>query len=713
MGRSRTMSKSSFFAALESLDNSDDDQNEEALSFQNILATSRPSNKDISNKPAKVAPSIPEPPSLIRANTEPQSASSKDQRRIDERKRVDEKKTQIETEVKTVKRSNTTGTMPGNASRGSSKRKADALKIIPEAQKVFKDLIFFFVPNDDIAPARRLRIQRSREYGAQWTRHWGNHITHVIVEKKLKYQDLMDYLKLECFPADIAFVNEDYPPECIKFQSILDTTYLRFRIDGAPVSTAKINPTTSTAEQNIPDSLPLKPSRREIQSSPERTQVSPEVIQHAEAPTSEPVETVDVVEEEPLDNADIETETRERDVLDDIIDESKATSHLPLDSDDESTTGATDDESDSSDSRPARKKARTASESRTGDSWTRSFACMQKFDSHARDNPNTRTIEVLQEMLDYYTRHADQWRTIAYRKAINTLRRQKHKINTRKEAQALPCIGSRLAEKIEEIVCTNHLRRLDYTSSSSEDLLIQKFLGIYGAGLVQATRWAAQGYGSLDDLRNRAPLTTNQRIGVEHYDDFAQRIPRKEVEAHGAIIRREVQKADKDMQVIISGSYRRGARDSGDIDVLITKPGAVLDQIRCVVMQVVVPQLFEQGFLQIGLATSHRDNDGSKWHGASCLPGSKVWRRIDLLFVPGAEIGAALIYFTGNDIFNRSMRLLARKKHMCLNQHGLFGDVLRNGQNKTNPGRLLEAGDERRIFALLEVPWRRPEERIC
>lgn len=338
---------------------------------------------------------------------------------------------------------------------------------------------------------------------------------------------------------------------------------------------------------------------------------------------------------------------------------------------------------------------------------------MQKFNSNARDNPNVRTIEVLQEMLDYYTRNADQWRTIAYRKAINTLRRQKHKINTRQEALALPCIGSRLAEKIEEIVCTNHLRRLDYTSSSPEDLLVQKFLGVYGAGLVQAARWVAQGYASLEDLRNRAPLTTTQRIGVEHYDDFAQRIPRKEVEAHGAIVRREVQKADKDMQVIISGSYRRGARDSGDIDVLITKPGAVLDQIRYVVMNVVVPQLFEQGFLQVGLATSHRDKDGSKWHGASCLPGSTVWRRIDLLFVPGAEIGAALIYFTGNDIFNRSMRLLARKRNMCLNQRGLFGDVLRNGQNKTNPGRLLEAGDERRIFALLGVPWRRPEERIC
>jgi DNA polymerase IV len=84
-----------------------------------------------------------------------------------------------------------------------------------------------------------------------------------------------------------------------------------------------------------------------------------------------------------------------------------------------------------------------------------------------------------------------------------------------------------------------------------------------------------------------------------------------------------------------------------------------------------------------------------------------------LLFVPGAEFGAAMIYFTGNDIFNRSMRLLARKKGMCLNQRGLFKDVMRNGQVKLNPGRLIEGRDERRIFEVLGVPWRPPEQRIC
>lgn len=348
------------------------------------------------------------------------------------------------------------------------------------------------------------------------------------------------------------------------------------------------------------------------------------------------------------------------------------------------------------------------------ESWARNFACMQKFDPSAkRENPNNRTIEVLQQMLDYYTRTGDRWRTLAYRKGINALRRQTKKIMSRTEAQSIPGVGDRLADKIEEIVMTDHLRRLDHTNETEEENIIQEFLGIYGCGLAQASKWVAQGYRSLDDLRERAPLTKNQRIGLERYQDFAQRIPRKEVEAHGAIVRQAVQAVDKDMQVIISGSYRRGAQDSGDIDVLITKSDATLEEIRSLILDTVVPRLFQDGFLQIGLQTSRRNGDGSKWQGASMIPGSTVWRRLDLLFVPGAQFGAAMIYFTGNDIFNRSMRLLARKKGMCLNQRGLFANVLRNGQLKVNPGQLVEGRDERRIFAVLGVPWRPPEQRIC
>lgn len=348
------------------------------------------------------------------------------------------------------------------------------------------------------------------------------------------------------------------------------------------------------------------------------------------------------------------------------------------------------------------------------ETWQQKFVCMQKHDkTSSSDNPNSRTIEVLQQMLDYYTRTSDQWRVLAYRRAINALRRQPKRIVTKAQARAIQGIGQRLADKIEEIVFTNRLRRLENANYSQEDLILQEFLGVYGAGISQASRWVAQGFKTLEDLRTKASLSKAQRIGVEHYQDFLQRIPRREVEQHGEIVRQAVHKVDSEMQVIIGGSYRRGAADSGDVDVLITKPDATADQIRKMMMNVVVPRLFQQGFLQAGLAMTSR-GDGSKWNGASALPSSAIWRRIDLLFVPGAEIGAALIYFTGNDIFNRSIRLLASKKGMRLNQRGLYADVLRGEQRvKLNGGRLLEGRDERRIFELLGVPWRRPEHRIC
>jgi DNA polymerase IV len=332
---------------------------------------------------------------------------------------------------------------------------------------------------------------------------------------------------------------------------------------------------------------------------------------------------------------------------------------------------------------------------------------MQKHDGNiAKNNPNARTIAILEQMLQHYERTSDQWRTIAYRKAISALKREKEKVVTKGQALQIPSIGERLASKIEEIVWTNRLRRLEYANLEPNDQTLQIFLNVYGVGF-------AQGLRSLDDLKMKAELTKNQRVGVEHYEDFLQRIPRAEVEAQGQIVRQTIQRVDPAVNAMVAGSYRRGALDSGDIDLLITKPGASLEEIRSLMMDIVVPDLFQQGFLQASLASSFR-SDGSKWHGASTLPGSEVWRRIDLLFVPWDEIGAALIYFTGNDIFNRSLRLLARKKGICLNQHGLFEDVLRGPNRvKMSAGRLLESQNEKRIFELLGVPWRPPEHRVC
>jgi DNA polymerase IV len=338
-------------------------------------------------------------------------------------------------------------------------------------------------------------------------------------------------------------------------------------------------------------------------------------------------------------------------------------------------------------------------------------------------------------MADYYERINDHWRTTGYRKAITTLKRQASRITTEDEAFQLPHIGRRIAQKIEEIVTTNKLQRLDYAQDEPTNAALQTFLQIYGVGNKQAQQWISQGLRTLEDVKTKAKLNPSQRIGVEHFDDLNSRIPRREVEALGAVVREASARMDPEVELIVGGSYRRGSESSNDIDLIVTKLGTdSVAQLRPFLSEL-VRVLEAEGFLTARLATFHSGGDGSKWHGCCALPRARavdgkpngtdgggggdtdyrpIWRRIDFLLVPESEMGGALIYFTGNDIFNRSIRLLASKKGMRLNQRGLYKDVIR-GQNRLRitEGELVEGRDERKIFEILGVKWREPHERWC
>ena len=483
-------------------------------------------------------------------------------------------------------------------------------------------------------------------------------------------------------------------------------------------------------------SLPLKPAKGEYvrpSQTPSRTEGSDQGTATQElleawvtsSTTREPVE---------AHNGSVITDGstgRPKDALDEAIEEAGLVKYLvsltkickeswliwfqPLDDDEEGASqSVVSDDSDHDGSQTEPKSTKPKLKRSFDKPWQEKFSCMQKHDGvNKLANPNLRTIEVLQQMTDYYDRIKDHWRLTAYRRAIAALRKQEHRITSREEAFAIPFVGERLALKIEEIVWTNRLRRLDNTHAEPNDEVLQRFLNIYGVGYSQASKWISQGLRTFDDLRDHTNMTNNQRIGLDHYDDFLARIPRAEMGMHGKLVREAVHQVDKDIQVTIGGSYRRGAADSGDVDFIISKADAPIHCLRTLILETIIPRLFAQGYLKVGLATTSKE-DGTKWHGASCLPGSTVWRRIDFLLVPWEELGAAMIYFTGNDIFNRSIRLLASKKGMRLNQRGLWRDVVRGpNRERVTQGTLVEGKSEKKIFQVLGVPWRPPEHRIC
>lgn len=589
------------------------------------------------------------------------------------------------------------------------KRGEDLIKLVPEPDKIFKRMHFYYFPDNDKNPARAMKIMKALEFGATWQKDWHPCVTHVIVEKQFEFSTVLKCLKMDALPQRVAVVNDAWPPDCMTFRMVMDVKQQRFQVKGytAPTTEKPTDAQPPVVEKDR--SLELKPAPRSVMArSPESPRTTDEaaVSQQPGSPPRMLSETGNG--DDAPGQAEIMTTIASTTEFDEAIRQAKELQDVPLEDDGEAESRPTSSEGPDTDDEEQPKGKRRSKYQTKQDK----FQCMQKHTGKS-DNPNAATIAILQQMANYYDQVGDQWRPRAYRKAMSTLRNHPTKVWTKAEAISLPQIGERLAEKIEEIAYTNRLRRLDNAKAEPGDQILQTFMGVYGAGFVKASEWVAQGYKTLDELLAKATLTDSQRIGIEHYEDFNSRIPRSEVAQHGAYVRRALQKIDPSFEVIVGGSYRRGAKDSGDIDCLITHPNTHSAHLRIVVLEQLVPALFKSGFLVASLATTNKD-DGSKWHGASCLPTSKTWRRIDLLLVPSDEIGAALIYFTGNDIFNRSLRLLASTKGMRLNQRGLYQDAMRDRRReKISDGIKVEGESEERIFEILGVPWRPPEHRIC
>lgn len=603
---------------------------------------------------------------------------------------------------------------PLSKSKGKRKR-GQSLEPIPDSQQIFTGLAFYFIPNDDIAPSRRFRIRKTLERGALWVREWRAGITHVIVDKNLTYDDIISFLNIPSFPSDVAIVTEQYTADCMSYQFVVNPNQRQYHVEGQRQAVSIKDPLVPAPSTTLP--LHSKSDNKPDGNCHPCVQKSSGNEGNANPPIHQSTQTDQTGERPRPVRATGTGKCNEtvRDALDEAMEEAKAAEHLPIDLDeDESTTPSEGDEdSDQAESEHEKKRAKLQNPS-DKISWQQGFSCMQKHDGADKiENPNLRTIQILQQMSDYYDRMNDHWRTTAYRRVITALRKEDRKIVTKEQAFAIPFVGQRLAAKIEEIVWTDRLRRLDNTTLESNDKTLQRFLNIYGVGYSQAATWISQGLRTLEDLTSKAHLTKNQLVGVEHYDHFLARIPRDEVEHHGMLVRKVLREIDKSIEVTVGGSYRRGALDSGDVDFIMTKPNCSIDSLHEIVFETLLPRLEKLGYIKAALATGSRKG-GSKWHGAAALQGSPIWRRIDFLLVPYDEIGAALIYFTGNDIFNRSIRLLASKKGMRLNQHGLWRDVIRGrNRERLSQGTLLESKSEERIFEVLGVPWRPPEHRIC
>lgn len=299
----------------------------------------------------------------------------------------------------------------------------------------------------------------------------------------------------------------------------------------------------------------------------------------------------------------------------------------------------------------------------------------------------------------------------AYRKAAQALAGLSFRIKSGDEAKKLPGVGAKIALKIDEIIETGKLQKLDNIRKDDSYVAINLLTRVAGIGPAKAKELYEIGISTLQDLEaNQDKLSSAQKIGLKHFDDFEKRIPRSEIKDLEKRIRNVVEKMDAKYIMTVCGSYRRGAVSSGDMDILLTHPSFIEGDIGIGEKHKKEGKLLNRVVIALedeGLITDTISHGETKFMGVCKLDSDSIARRLDIRLLPHDQFYCGVLYFTGSDIFNKSMRAWAIDQGFTLNEYSLRPTV--GGSTPLEP---LPVSSERDIFEYLDYEYKAPKDRI-
>ena len=274
----------------------------------------------------------------------------------------------------------------------------------------------------------------------------------------------------------------------------------------------------------------------------------------------------------------------------------------------------------------------------------------------------------------------------AYYNAVDKLENL-HGLYTINDVNNINGIGKHIREKIIKIMNTKR----SLNNSKFDTNLYRDLLKIYGVGYKKANILIDSGISSIDDLYNKQfLLTKNQKIGLYYYNDLLKKICRHEMDNHYNYLSEIIHKLNpsKNIQYTITGSYIRGEKFSGDIDLLISCP-SILNKL--------IQYLIKDGYIQHTLALGQK-----KYMGIVKLKHCNTNRRFDIVSTTDDEYPFALLYFTGNKDLNIKLRQIAHKLGLKLNEKSLTNMT-------TNKKIILHS--EKEIFNYLGFEYKSPRDR--
>jgi DNA polymerase/3'-5' exonuclease PolX/8-oxo-dGTP pyrophosphatase MutT (NUDIX family) len=312
---------------------------------------------------------------------------------------------------------------------------------------------------------------------------------------------------------------------------------------------------------------------------------------------------------------------------------------------------------------------------------------------------NSQIAKILHEIAEYLAMEDEPFRPRAYEKAARIVELQGQSLKKLYHKQGLKGledisgIGKEIAKKIEELLKTGRLHYLEKLKNQSpvDVATLTKIEGL-GPKKIKAL-WQNLGVtdiNSLEKVLREKKIQNLEGFGKKSEENILQglemlkkqkdRLSLSDVLPIAQAIKKEFQKLANVTRVEIAGSLRRQKETIGDIDMLVCSSHSqeVMNFFKT------LPQLNQV------YGVGEKKASGRLTLGID----------IDVRVVKSNAFGAALQYFTGNQLHNIQLRRIAKKRGLKLNEYGLFRGKKRIA-GKTEEG----------IYKKLRVVMPPPEKR--
>lgn len=296
--------------------------------------------------------------------------------------------------------------------------------------------------------------------------------------------------------------------------------------------------------------------------------------------------------------------------------------------------------------------------------------------------------------------------------ALQIIKDYKKEIKSGSDLKDIKGIGKGTVRRIDEILKTGILSEIKISLTERKlSEAIEKLQQVHGIGHKTAfdliTKHNIYSVNELKKAHENNLIELNDQIltGLKYHGIYKQNIPRNEITQIKKYLEDRAKTIDKNLQITICGSYRRGKETSNDIDVLVSHPGIKTKfQLgsKDNYLLKLVKLLKTNNFLLDDLTDK---NFEIKYMGYCKFKKNPV-RRIDIRYIPYESYYTALLYFTGSGSFNKKMRRLAEQLGYLLNEYGLY----KLSDNKEKKKRL-KINSEKDVFDVLGMDYLEPKER--